>query len=97
MKEIVRADISGDIIDVKIKLIDLGMGQKLVEGNMSLESIVGTEGSSRRLRLGKKNRGFDNESERELLRLAEVSHRDDIAAVTNHPNYFIQTLFLTEN
>ena len=44
VKEIVRADVSGDVVDVKIKLIDLGMGQKLVEGNMSLESIVGTEG-----------------------------------------------------
>ena len=44
VKEIVRADASGDVVDVKIKLIDLGMGQKLVEGNMSLESIVGTEG-----------------------------------------------------
>ena len=44
VKEIVRADATGDVVDVKIKLIDLGMGQKLVEGNMSLESIVGTEG-----------------------------------------------------
>ena len=35
VKEMVHADISGDIIDVKIKLIDLGMGQKLGEGKMN--------------------------------------------------------------